>query len=342
LPWSLDVLQLGVRPTDETGNDPSADDLLIRLRRIMPQLRDNRRRVGQYVLDHAWEVRGLTISELARRVGVAENSISRFCHTLGFSGYRDFSAALVLALGRILGAAYSKPADLPHAADESDEWSVLSEVFTIEIQCLHDTLAHLDRATWRAAVDALADAGRVLCLGMGSTAPLAAMAAYRLNYVGIPCTWTSDPMNMTVLVGQLGPGDLAFGLSYSGQTRHTVDTMEMARQRRATTMALTTVEGSLITRVADVPLVIFGPDVALGHGQFAARVAGLVVIDGLVAAVCARKYVGVPPHVDWVNARTPAMNHPVTRFQKGALATPGEHDATGPRIEVDRERGGDR
>lgn len=322
----------GAQPTTEIGDELHDTDVLAQLRRIMPQLRDNRRRVGQYVLDHAWEVRGLSISELARRVGVAENSISRFCHTLGFSGYREFSAALVLALGRVLGAAYSKPANLPPASDESEEWSVLNDIFTIEIQCLHDTLAYLDRVTWSAAVGALVDAGRVLCLGMGSTAPLAAMAAYRLNYVGIPTTWTSDPMNMLVQAGQLGPGDLAFGLSYSGQTRHTVDTMEMARQRGATTMALTTVEGSLISRVADVPLVIFGPDVARGHGQFAARVAGLVVIDALVAAFCARKYDGIPPHVEWVNARTPVMNHPVTRPQKGALATSGTNEAAGSGI----------
>jgi DNA-binding MurR/RpiR family transcriptional regulator len=299
------------------GSPPA--DLLERLRRVVPRLAGNRRRVGEYVLNHAWQAQGLTISELAQQVGVAENSVSRFCHALGFAGYRDFSSALALALGRVIGAAYSAPQSMADSPADRDDWTVLTDVFSIEIQCLRDTLTGLDPTHWQAAVTAVRQAGRVLCVGMASTAPLAAMAAFRLNYVGIPAAWCSDPMEMLVQIGLLGPGDVALGISYTGHTARTVDALGLARQRRATAIGLTTVAGSLLAEAADIPLIIFGPNVALGHGQFAARVAGLAIIDALVAAVCTRTFPGIPPQVAWINDHTRTMNVPaVARRSRGA------------------------
>lgn len=291
-------------------DESATGDLLEQLRRAVPALGGNRQRVGQYILDHAWEVRGLTISELAQRTGVAENSVSRFCHALGFSGYREFSSGLAVALGRVIGAAYSIPERVARPSATRDDWSVLADIFAIEVQCLHDTLTSLDRAYWRAAVDAVSGARRVLCLGMASTAPLATMAAFRLNYIGIPAAWCSDPMEMLVQIGHLGAGDVALGISYAGQTARTIDALRLAKQRRATTIGLTAVAGSSVAEAADIPLIIFGPDVALGHGQFAARVAGLAIIDALVAAVCARQFEGIPPQVAWINDHTTTMNVP--------------------------------
>lgn len=303
-----------------------AADLLDQLRRVVPRLDGNRRRVGQYVFDHVWEVRGLTISELAQRVGVAENSVSRFCHALGFSGYRDFASALAVAIGRVIGAAYSLPESVARRSAARDDWSVLHDIFAIELQCLHDTLAQLDRACWGAAVAAVSGASRVLCVGMASTAPLASMAAFRLNYIGIPAAWCSDPMEMLVQIGLLGRGDVVLGISYSGETARTVDAVRLARQRQATAIGLTTMAGSVLAKAADIPLIIFGPDVALGQGQFAARVAGLAIIDALVAAVCARTFDGLPPAVAWINDHTSTMNvsGPARRVN-GAAPAPDAH-----------------
>jgi DNA-binding MurR/RpiR family transcriptional regulator len=258
---------------------------------------------------------------------VAENSVSRFCHALGFSGYRDFSTALAIALGRVIGAAYSLPEKVARPSATRDDWSVLADIFAIELQCLRDTLEHLDRDSWRAAVEAVSNAGRVLCLGMASTAPLATMAAFRLSYIGTPAAWSSDPMEMLVQVGLLGEGDVALGISYTGQTARTIDALRLARQRRATTIGLTTVAGSLLAETAEIPLIIFGPDIALGHGQFAARVAGLAIIDALVAAVCARQFEGIPPQVGWINDHTHTMNVPnAARRAGGARGLNGRLD----------------
>jgi DNA-binding MurR/RpiR family transcriptional regulator len=71
---------------------------LQRILGIRERLSTGERRVAEYVLDHPQEVIRLTISELRDRVGVSYATISRFCASAGFAGYKGLRAALVSAV----------------------------------------------------------------------------------------------------------------------------------------------------------------------------------------------------------------------------------------------------
>ena len=58
-----------------------------------------------------------------------------------------------------------------------------------------------------------------------------------------------------------------------------------ARRRGLTTICLTAVPGSPAAQRADIRLVAFGQQTALGFGQFASRVAAATLLDALAAAV---------------------------------------------------------
>ena len=83
----------------------------------------------------------------------------------------------------------------------------------------------------------------------------------------------------------LGPGDVLCAISYHGATRHVVDALDHARRRGLTTICLTAVPGSPAAQRADIRLVAFGQQTALGFGQFASRVAAATLLDALAAAV---------------------------------------------------------
>lgn len=50
--------------------------------------------LASYILDHAVEVCFMSSTKLAKKAGISEPSVIRFCRALGFSGYRDFQKAL--------------------------------------------------------------------------------------------------------------------------------------------------------------------------------------------------------------------------------------------------------
>ena len=172
---------------------------------------------------------------------------------------------------------------------DGDIARVVRRVFALEIEALQDTVRHLDAEAARRAVEALAGAGGVLFIGTGAAMALSELAAYRLKVLGLRASWAGDPGTILPEIHLLGPGDVLCAISYHGATRHVVEALDHARQRGLTTICLTAVPGSPAAQRADIRLVAFGQQTALGFGQFASRVAVVALLDALAAAVAWRR-----------------------------------------------------
>ena len=271
----------------------SEHDCLLRIRQALSGLEGARRRVAECVLASPWEARGLSIDQLADRSGSSENAVTRFARAVGYPGYRAFSQALSVDLGRTLGASHSYPQAIAQNPSTAQDGlvQVVARVFDLELTCIRDTLSNLDELAVHRAISALAEAPRILLIGTGSAAPLCQVAQYRLSNTGLLATWTADPMVMVSEAHLLGPGDVVLAVSHSGQSRATVDVLNYAqRQRRATTICITAVRGSRIVEFADIAFIVFGPNVSVGTGQFSARVSGMVLLEAIATAVAVKRY----------------------------------------------------
>lgn len=278
---------------------PADDGPLARIRRLLPGLTGTARACAEYVLSNAWEVRRQAIAEVATRSGVSTNAVNRFSRTLGYEGYREFTQALALELGRVLGSAYALPASLTAplgngsaggtngatGQQETSVASIVSRVFTLEIEALQDTLRTLDVGAVERATEALAGAQSILFIGTGAAMALSELASYRLKVLGLRAAAAGDPGLILPEIHLLAPGDVVCAISYHGATRHIVSALDHARERGLTTICITAVPGSPAAQRADIQLVAFGQQTALGFGQFASRVAAATLLDALAAAV---------------------------------------------------------
>lgn len=281
-------------------------DCLETVRAALPGLGGTARTLAFHILAHAWEARTMTAADLAAAAGVSTNAVIRFSQGLGYGGYREFSHELALSLGQAGQRSFEVPAELlaTPLADTSAQ-SIVRRMFDLETQALRDTAQHLSDTLLEGAVGALARARRVLFGAMGGTASLAELGSYRLLMVGIDARWTSDPYATLAGAGLLERGDVAFGISHSGESRLTIELLRFAQQRGATTIALTAVPGSPIVQNADIVLATFGPDVELSPGlqRFASRLTGTALIEALVTAVAVRRFGGEPGHVAQVRSQ---------------------------------------
>src|SRR5947207_1305337 len=76
----------------------------------------------------------------------------------------------------------------------------------------------------------------------------------KLHRIGrVSFAW-NDTHIMLTSAAVLGPGDVAVGISHTGATTDTVEALRVARERGATTVALTNYPTSPITEVADLVL----------------------------------------------------------------------------------------
>ncbi|WP_026876341.1 MurR/RpiR family transcriptional regulator [Jiangella gansuensis] len=299
-------------PSREPGDAEtrSAPPCLDRLRQARPELSGARARVADTVLTDPWKVRGASIQVLAQMAGVSENAVSRFTHALGYSGYREFAQALSLDLGKTLGLYHSHPVDLALESRSGlgGPLDLVQRVMALEVECMQDTLANLSEPALRHVVHRLAAAPAVLLVGTGTAAPLCQMLAYRLASVGVPVTWTADPMMMLAHVTRLSPGDLVFGISYSGRSRDTVQALMYAKERGVETVGLTANPQSPIGDVTDASLTIFSSAVSRGTAQFGARVAGLALLEAIATAVSEEKGGGSTHELEELGATQARFN----------------------------------
>lgn len=281
---------------DMVGSAGEAD-CLARVEARLETLRGGVRRVAEHVLTDPWGTRGVPILELARRVGVSENTVSRFCRALGYAGYRQFSMDLASTLGRLSAAAYMVSPEATESVAQDGALQIVRNVFAMEVQSLQETLRHLNRQAVEMAVSALHRARKVLVVGMGATAPAASTLVYRLALLGIDAVWPRDPYLLTAYANALTGGDAAVGISHPGRARLIGEMLRTARANGATTIALTAVAGSPVAQHADICITVAGSSPLFAGRQFAARVGGVVLAEALVAAVAWVRREGAPATV---------------------------------------------
>ncbi len=94
----------------------------------------------------------------------------------------------------------------------------------------------------------------------------------------------------TTSAALLTPADVAIGISHSGATRETIEPFELAKERGATTIAITADTRSPLARAADVRLVPSSSETSFRTGSIGARHSVLVLIDCLYVRVAQLSY----------------------------------------------------
>ena len=80
--------------------------MLSQVEEMRDQLRPSERKLADYVIEAPREVLDLSMNEVAARAGVSQPTIARFCHALGFSGFREFKIRLAQGIAAEVPAVY--------------------------------------------------------------------------------------------------------------------------------------------------------------------------------------------------------------------------------------------
>jgi DNA-binding MurR/RpiR family transcriptional regulator len=231
----------------------------------------------------------MTIGELAVAAGTSETTVLRLCREVGVGGYRDLRIALVSEQGRAAGRAESE--ELASEIDRGDSLQqIISKITYADSRAVAETAELIDIAELAAVVDAIAAAGRVDVFGVGASAFVAMDLAQKLHRIGVTCFSWSDQHTALTAAALLGPGDVAIGISHTGATKDTVETITQARSSGAHTVAITAVPRSRLGAAAEHRLVTASRETTFRSGAMASRIAALSLVDVLFVAVAQRTY----------------------------------------------------
>ena len=232
------------------------------------------RKAADYIFAHRVEAQYMSITALAEECGVAEATISRFCRTLGFSGYNDFKLALAKASGA------------PAAVDEVGITDMCKKLYATNVAAIGQTLAQIDEENVGRAVKYLSAAQRVYCFGQGGSLVIA-MEAWARFITAAPQFQCIEDSHMQAMAAALStPDDVILFFSYSGATKDMLDVLRPARRRGAKIILVTHFAKSPAAAMADVTLLCGSKEGPLQSGSVAAKMGLLFIIDVLFNEYC--------------------------------------------------------
>lgn len=281
--------------------------VLARVRTGLPELTGALQRVAELVLADPAAAARATIVELAERSGTSPATVTRFCRALGFEGYSDLRLGIAGETGRAARSA-GWAIDIGREIQPTDPLDrVLDQIMAADNRAMHDTAALLDLAEVERAADAIAAGGRVDIYGESGSALVGGEMQFSLHRIGVAAWAWSDVHNGLASAAQLRSGDVALGVSHSGQTRETIELVAEAGSHGATTIALTSASRSPLAEVTDIILLtggsirsattqsggswsVAGQASAFRPDALSARHPQLVVLDLLYIAVAQRTH----------------------------------------------------
>jgi DNA-binding MurR/RpiR family transcriptional regulator len=255
----------------------------------MPNLRPAEQRVAAAVLADPARISESSITSVARQCQTSETTVLRFCRAIGLAGYPELRIALARAAQWEESGQSGAP--ITGQINASDSLAdVVAKIAHADARAIEDTAAALDLTVLKAAVDAVVGARRIDIYGAAASALVAQDLNHKLHRIGQVSFMWNDPHLALTSAAVLQKGDVAVGISHTGTTIDTIDMLQVARRRGATTIVITNFDGSPITEEADLLLMTAARETTFRSGAMSSRIAQLAVVDCLFAGVAQRSY----------------------------------------------------
>ncbi|MFN7251903.1 MAG: MurR/RpiR family transcriptional regulator [Anaerobacillus sp.] len=235
-----------------------------------PSLTKSEQKVASIVLQQMEKVIYYSVTDLADAAEVGDATVLRFCRKIGLKGYQEFKLAIAK--------------DLTIVSQEEENGNGKPQSLTMSIaqytkNAIDETIHLLEEATLRETITILDQAKSIHFFGVGTSGITALDAKNRFLRIGRRTDAIIDPHIQAMTAATLGQGDVVVGLSVSGSTKDTIDSLELAKENGATVVAMTFYARSPITKTADLVLLSGGKESPLEGGSLAAKISQLFIID---------------------------------------------------------------
>jgi DNA-binding MurR/RpiR family transcriptional regulator len=208
---------------------------------------DSEKIIADYILNNPEEIYNLKIEDLARKLNLSLPTVFRFTQKLGFDGFKDFKVELIkdIAVGMNI--------DVDDIGDEGIE-STTRSIFEKITGNLKETLSLINYEDMEKAVGFIIQSKRLVFFAVGSSISVAFDSYSKFMRAGFNCFYNTDSYTQRDIATQCTDKDTAIGISFSGGSVETIESMKIAKKNSAKTISVTTFFNSPITEYSDVSL----------------------------------------------------------------------------------------
>jgi len=218
------------------------------------------RTFADYVLKNSNELAFLNVAEVSKKSGVSGATIVRFCRTLGFKGYPEFTKVIRQSVQLDLTAfnRYKLRTFLgKDITGDKKPKSVYHKLLQGEIENTATLLESIDKQNYMKALDLMANADRFCVVGTLAATTLAMYLGLNLSKLNHHTDIiTSSGISSFSAVEKLSPDSVVFLLSFPRYPKETLKIGQYAKKKGAKIIAVTDTPISPITALSDISFFI--------------------------------------------------------------------------------------
>nr|WGD97009.1 MurR/RpiR family transcriptional regulator [Bacillus safensis] len=217
----------------------------------MPTMSKSNLRIAKYILENPNTVPFLTGDKLAKITGVSPATIVRFSTFLGYSGYPELQQYMQSSAQQQLTT--TERLKISKEVYNEQDQSVY-DIFLDDISNIRSTLDKLDIEYFKNAVESLIKAKRVYIVANRSATALGVFLQYYLQLLLEQVELIHSIENVSERIFDLNEDDVVIGISFARYTKSTIKVLSYAKEKEATTVAITDNLLSPLIPYADIPL----------------------------------------------------------------------------------------
>lgn len=259
------------------------EELFLNIKKAYDSLRASEKKVADYILTYYKDYLEVSMSLIATEARVSQPTIMRFVKALGYSGFTQFKYQLIRqqkTIKEIHGYTISRE-------DTLDD--IPAKIIQTTVKMLEDTLQYLHIKEYKLAVERILQAKQISIYSVENSNCVAQDLMTKLLYLGISCRYYDDYYLQSINASTLDKEDLAIAISYSGNSKNTVEVMRIAKKRKAKTMVLTNKEDAMLKQYGDIMLYTHNEQNLYGNAIFS-RTTQLSVVDMLYMGILISDY----------------------------------------------------
>ena len=226
-------------------------DILAVIQENMDSFSKGQKRIANYILESYDKAAFMTASKLGKRVSVSESTVVRFAAELGYDGYPSMQKSLQKMIRNRLTSVQR----IEVANDRIGDQDVLDMVLQSDIDKIRQTLDEIDRDSFENATDAIVAARRIYVIGVRSAAIATFLGFYfNLIFDNVVMITANTPSEVFESLLRVGEEDVIIGVSFPRYSSRAVQAVSFARDRGATTIAITDSEASPLAQISQYTL----------------------------------------------------------------------------------------
>lgn len=249
------------------------------IKTIYNDLSKKEKLIADYILKNINKSTNLTIADLAENIGVVNSTIFSFTKKLGFKGFREFRDSL-------LKDQFNSNINVHEKISKNDSiTSIIEKVFNSNIKSLEDTKKIAEKKSFSTALKILTQVDIVHFFGVGGSSVIAHDAYHKFLRSPLKCRFDSDFHLQLMQASLLTKNDCAFIISHSGMTKESIEIADIAKERKAKIIVLTSYPLSILAKKADITFISTAEEIEYRSEALSSRIAQLSILDTIFILV---------------------------------------------------------